>query len=80
VLLLGIRPFFVVGVILLVIAVPLQTGAVTATKAVKFSAKLVTGQPVSVEDPATPTTGPADRTGATNPGTGAPTPSRATET
>lgn len=43
-ILLGIRPFFVVGVILLVIAVPLQTGAVTATKAVKFSAKLATGQ------------------------------------
>jgi hypothetical protein len=49
VILLGIRPFFVVGVILLVIAVPLQTGAVTATKAVKFSAKLVTGQPVAAE-------------------------------
>lgn len=43
-ILLGIRPFFVVGAILLVIAVPLQTGAVTATKAVKFSAKLATGQ------------------------------------
>ena len=44
IILLGIRPFFVLGVILLVIAIPLQTGAVTATKAVKFSAKLATGQ------------------------------------
>jgi len=49
IILLGIRPFFVVGVILLVIAVPLQTGAVTATKAVKFSAKLATGQLVGAE-------------------------------
>ncbi len=49
IILLGIRPFFVVGIILLVIAVPLQTGAVTATKAVKFSAKLATGQLVGVE-------------------------------
>ena len=44
VILLGSKTFFVVGVVLLVIAIPLQTGAVTATKAVKFSAKLVTGQ------------------------------------
>jgi len=44
--LLGIRHLFVVGVVLIVIAVPLQTGAVTATKAVKFSAKLVS-KPVS---------------------------------
>ncbi len=49
IILLGIHPFFVVGVVLLVIAIPLQTGAVTATKAVKFSAKLVTGQTVTVE-------------------------------
>jgi hypothetical protein len=48
IILLGSRTFFVVGVILLVIAVPLQTGAVTATKAVKFSAKLVTGQAVAL--------------------------------
>jgi hypothetical protein len=41
IVLLGIRHLFVVGVVLIVIAVPLQTGAVTATKAVKFSAKLV---------------------------------------
>ena len=44
VILLGSQTFFVVGVVLLVIAIVLQTGAVTATKAVKFSAKLVTGQ------------------------------------
>jgi len=50
IILLGTRTFFVVGVVLLVIAVPLQTGAVTATKAVKFSAKLVTGQAVSLQD------------------------------
>jgi hypothetical protein len=49
IVLLGIHPFFVVGVILLVIAIPLQTGAVTATKAVKFSAKLVTGQAVATD-------------------------------
>jgi hypothetical protein len=56
IVLLGIRPFFVVGVILLVIAVPLQTGAVTATKAVKFSAKLVTGQAVTAEGTPAPAT------------------------
>jgi hypothetical protein len=44
VILLGSHTFFFLGVILLVIAIPLQTGAVTATKAVKFSAKLVTTQ------------------------------------
>ena len=41
IILLGVRHLFVVGVVLIVIAVPLQTGAVTATKAVKFSAKLL---------------------------------------
>jgi hypothetical protein len=41
IVLLGIRHLFVLGVVLIVIAVPLQTGAVTATKAVKFSAKLL---------------------------------------
>ncbi len=48
IILLGTKTFFVLGVILLIIAIPLQTGAVTATKAVKFSAKLVTGQGVEV--------------------------------
>jgi hypothetical protein len=54
IILLGTRTFFVVGVVLLVIAVPLQTGAVTATKAVKFSAKLVTGQAVVVQGATAP--------------------------
>jgi hypothetical protein len=45
---------FPLGVILLIIAVPLQTGAVTATKAVKFSAKLFTGQEVTVGEDADP--------------------------
>jgi hypothetical protein len=63
IILLGIHPFFVVGVVLLVIAIPLQTGAVTATKAVKFSAKLATGQLLTGDlDPdagtAAPATGP----------------------
>ncbi len=57
---LGSRALFVPGIILLVIAVPLQTGAVTATKAVKFSAKLVTG-PVDAMTP-------SDGTEATGPG------------
>jgi hypothetical protein len=48
IVLLGNKTLFFLGVILLVIAVPLQTGAVTATKAVKFSAKLVTGQAVEM--------------------------------
>jgi hypothetical protein len=60
IILLGIHPFFVVGVILLVIAIPLQTGAVTATKAVKFSAKLATGQLLTGElDPDAGTAAPA---------------------
>ena len=42
IILLGNKTLFFLGVILLIIAIPLQTGAVTATKAVKFSAKLVT--------------------------------------
>jgi hypothetical protein len=44
IILLGTRHLFVLGVVLLCVAIPLQTGAVSATKAVKFSAKLVTGQ------------------------------------
>jgi hypothetical protein len=48
IVLLGIHSLFFLGVILLVIAIPLQTGAVTATKAVKFSAKLVTTQVAEV--------------------------------
>ena len=80
IILLGIRPFFVVGIILLVIAVPLQTGAVTATKAVKFSAKLVTGQAVEVEgaseldSPASTEPASAPSTASSLPAASAPTP------
>jgi hypothetical protein len=49
IVMLGSRTLFVFGIILLVIAVPLQTGAVTATKAVKFSAKLVTTPANAIE-------------------------------
>jgi hypothetical protein len=48
IVLLGNKSLFFLGIILLVIAIPLQTGAVTATKAVKFSAKLVTTQAAEV--------------------------------
>jgi len=41
IVLLGSGTLFPLGILFIVIAVPLQTGAVTATKAVKFSAKLV---------------------------------------
>ena len=43
ILMLGSHTFRVLAVILLAVAVVLQTGATTATKAIKFSAKLVTG-------------------------------------
>jgi hypothetical protein len=43
ILLLGSHRFRVLAIILLVVAVVLQTGATTATKAIKFSAKLITG-------------------------------------
>jgi hypothetical protein len=48
ILMLGSHTFRVLAVILLVIAVVLQTGATTATKAIKFSAKLVTGHDPTV--------------------------------
>jgi hypothetical protein len=51
IVLLGTRSLFVVGIVLLVIAVPLQTGAVTATKAVKLSAKLVASPSFSPPTP-----------------------------
>jgi hypothetical protein len=44
ILMLGVRALLIPAIILLAIAVVLQTGATTATKAVKFSAKLVTRQ------------------------------------
>lgn len=43
ILMLGSHTLRVLAVILLAIAVVLQTGATTATKAIKFSAKLITG-------------------------------------
>ena len=57
IVLLGMRNLFVVGLLMLVIAVPLQTGAVAATKAVKFSTRLLAGPPRSV--PAAPTSAQA---------------------
>ena len=44
---LGWSGFFWVGIVLIVIGATLQTGATSAVKAVKFSAKLV-GNPSSV--------------------------------
>ena len=41
IVLLGTRSLFAVGIVMLAFAVPLQTGAVTATQAVKFSTKLL---------------------------------------
>ncbi|MBV8462273.1 MAG: hypothetical protein JO368_03210 [Acidimicrobiales bacterium] len=51
IILLGTSKFFVVGIVMLIVAVPLQAGAVTATKAVKFSSKLLAGSYAS-EPPA----------------------------
>jgi uncharacterized membrane protein len=61
ILMLGSHTFRVLAVFLLLIAVVLQTGATTATKAVKFSAKLVTGRdPDTAREAAVPPTpGPA---------------------
>jgi uncharacterized membrane protein len=44
IIMLGSHTFRVLAVFLLIVAVVLQTGATTATKAIKFSAKLVTGE------------------------------------
>jgi hypothetical protein len=43
IVLLGTSHFFAVGLVLLIIAVPIQAGAVSATKAVKVSSKLLAG-------------------------------------
>ncbi len=63
IILLGSHTFRVLAVFLLVVAVVLQTGATTATKAIKFSAKLITGKgPAPAEadspQPAAATAGP----------------------
>jgi hypothetical protein len=57
-LLLGSPTFRVVAVILLVIAVVLQTGATSAVKAVKLSSKLVVGRDPQVTDVPTPVARP----------------------
>jgi hypothetical protein len=50
ILMLGVRALLIPAIILLAIAVVLQTGATTAIKAVKFSAKLVTRQGADAGD------------------------------
>jgi uncharacterized membrane protein len=50
ILMLGSHRLRVLAVLLLAVAVVLQTGATTATKAVKFSAKLVTGHSPALAD------------------------------
>jgi hypothetical protein len=50
IIMLGSHTFRVLAVILLIIAIVLQTGATSATKAIKFSAKLVTGHGPAVAE------------------------------
>jgi hypothetical protein len=52
IIMLGSHTFRVLTVILLIIAVVLQTGATSVTKAIKFSAKLITGHGPAVGEPA----------------------------
>jgi hypothetical protein len=52
IILLGSHTFRVLAIFLLVVAIILQTGATSATKAIKFSAKLVTGHGPGAADPA----------------------------
>lgn len=54
VVLLGSRSLFVLGLVLLILAVPLQAGAVSATKAVKLSAKLLAGKESPADDATSP--------------------------
>ena len=65
IIMLGSHTFRVLAVIFLIIAVVLQTGATTATKAIKFSAKLITGQGPAAE----PVAGQADPAPAPAPAT-----------
>ena len=70
ILLLGSHTFRVLAVIMLAVAVVLQTGATTATKAIKFSAKLVvTHKPAAGDeaDAAEAAPAPAVGTGAVDP-------------
>jgi hypothetical protein len=59
ILLLGSPAFRFVAVILLIIAVVLQTGATSAVKAIKLSAKLTAGRDPQTSPVAAPTAGPA---------------------
>jgi hypothetical protein len=61
-ILLGSKTLFALGVVLIVIAVPLQAGAVSATKAVKLSAKLLASSKPTAEGAAVPE-GELDSTG-----------------
>jgi hypothetical protein len=54
IIMLGSHTFRVLAIFLLVIAIILQTGATSATKAIKFSAKLVTGHGPDAVDPVGP--------------------------
>jgi hypothetical protein len=58
IIMLGSHTFRVLAIFLLVVAIILQTGATSATKAIKFSAKLVTGHGPDAADPV----GPVDST------------------
>jgi hypothetical protein len=63
IVLLGSRTWFALGVVLVVVGFTLQAGATGAVKAVKMSAKLVAGNPLSEdsagEDPENESEGPA---------------------
>jgi len=62
IIMLGSHTFRVLAVIFLAIAVVLQTGATTATKAIKFSAKLITGaEPAADAGSVEPDSGTDDR-------------------
>jgi hypothetical protein len=95
IILLGSHTFRVLAVLMLAVAVVLQTGATTATKAIKFSAKLVVkGTPsetasgaetagVAASDPsvgyAAPVAGAADAAGCPVPASGAAVPAAASD-
>ncbi len=73
IVLLGSGNLFVVGLLMLIIAVPLQTGAVAATKAVKFSTRLLAGSPRDASAPpvsARDTSSAGDLPGSPRPGRG----------
>jgi hypothetical protein len=49
ILMLGSHTFFYLAIVLLAVAVVLQTGATSSVKAIKMSAKLAVGRPVDEE-------------------------------